>query len=223
MHVVDPEVGICGSSAIVGGNIPLSAGAALASVLRGEDRVSVSFFGDGAVDEGVFHETLNFASLKKLPVIFICENNFYAVHSHQSKRQPHDLIHKLAKGYLLPGIRVDGNNVVRIYRVAGQAVARARRGEGPTLIECRTYRWRGHVGPEYDTKLGYRTQEELHRWMKRCPIKTLERLLKRQGIMTQNQIDKLIKQIDRKIQDAYDYAGESRYPEAKELFDDVWG
>lgn len=223
MHVVDPEVGVCGSTSIVGGNIPLSVGAALALAIQNKDQISVSFFGDGAVDEGAFHEAISFASLKNLPVIFVCENNFYATHSHQSKRQPHDHIYKLAKGYLIPGIRVDGNNVLAIYKVAQEAVKRARRGEGPTLIECRTYRWRGHVGPECDIKLGYRTQEELNKWMRRCPIKMFESFLLRQGIMTEKERDKIIKQIDQKIQEAYFYAKESPYPQAKELFDDVWG
>jgi len=223
MHVVDPEVGVCGSTSIVGGNIPLSVGAALASVLQKKDQISVSFFGDGAVDEGAFHEGMSFASLKKLPVVFVCENNFYATHSHQSKRQPHDHIYKLAKGYLIPGIRVNGNNVLSVYKVAHEAVKRARKREGPTLIECRTYRWRGHVGPECDIKMGYRTQEELNKWMRRCPIKMFETFLIRQGIMTEKERNEIIKQIDKKIQEAYLYAKESPYPQARELFDDVWG
>ena len=222
MHGVDPKVGVWGSTAIVGGNIPLFTGAALASVMQGRDRVSVCFFGDGAVDEGSFHEGLNFASLRKLPAIFVCENNFYATHSHQSKRQPHDFIYKLAEGYLLPGIRVDGNNVLDVYKVAHEAVRKAREGEGPTLIECRTYRWRGHVGPDYDINLGYRTREELNRWMRRCPIGMFESLLVRQGVMTKKEIDEVIKQADKEIHRAYIYAKESPYPEAEELFDDVW-
>jgi len=224
MHVVDSEVGVCGTTAIVGGNIPLAAGTALASVLRNEDRVSVSFFGDGASEEGVFHEVLNFASLKKLPIIFVCENNFYATHSHQTKRQPHDLIYKLAKGYGLPGLRVDGNNVLKVYGVAKDAVGRARDGEGPTLIECRTYRWKGHVGPECDIKLGYRSRDELNRWIKRCPIKMLERLFRRNGgIISEKEKEEIVKQIDREIQNAYEYGKESAYPEPEELFTDVWG
>lgn len=223
MHVVDTDVGVCGTTAIVGGNIPLSAGAALASVLRSEDRVSVSFFGDGAADEGVLHETLNFASLKRLPVVFVCENNFYATHSHQAKRQPHDLIYKLAKGYLLPGVRVDGNNALRVYRVAKDAVERARNGEGPTLIECRTYRWKAHVGPECDIRLGYRSREELNRWIKRCPVKMLERHLKQNGMMTKEEKEEIVRQIDTEIQDACDYGKESVYPDPEALFTDVWG
>lgn len=222
MHVVDPEVGVCGSTSIVGANIPLSVGAALASTLQSKDQVSISFFGDGGVDEGAFHEALSFASLKKLPVIFVCENNFYATHSHQSKRQPHDHIYKLAEGYLIPGIRIDGNNVLAIYKVAKEAVKRARRGEGPTLIECRTYRWKGHVGPECDIKLGYRTQKELNKWMRRCPIKMFEAFLLRQGVMREKERNEIIKQIDQKIQDAYEYGKESPYPQEEELFDDVW-
>lgn len=222
MHVVDPEVGVCGSTAIVGGNIPLSVGAALASVLRKSKQVAVSFFGDGAVDEGAFHESLNFASLKSLPVVFVCENNFYATHSHQSKRQPHDHIYKLAKHYLMPGVRVDGNDVLKVFVTAREAVTRARKGNGPTLMECRTYRWKGHVGPECDIKLGYRMQKELDRWMKRCPIRRFEKNLVSQGLMKKQDIDWITRKIDREIDDAFVFGKESRHPDRSELVEDVW-
>ena len=221
MHVVDPEVGVCGSTALVGGNIPLSVGAALASVMQKTKQVAVSFFGDGAVDEGAFHESLNFAALKRLPVIFVCENNFYATHSHQSKRQPHDHIYKLAKLYLMPGVRVDGNDVLKVFGVAREAVRRARKGDGPTLIECRTYRWKGHVGPDCDIKLGYRTQEELDRWMKRCPIRRFEKRLVNQGVMTRTDIDRITRKIDREIHDSYLFGKGSPHPKANELLEDV--
>jgi pyruvate dehydrogenase E1 component alpha subunit len=222
MHVVDPEAGVCGSTAIVGGNIPLSVGAALSSVMQKRKQVSISFFGDGAVDEGAFHESLNFAALKGLPVVFVCENNFYATHSHQSKRQPHDHIYKLAKHYVMPGFRVDGNDVLRVFGVARQAVSRARRGNGPTLMECRTYRWKGHVGPECDIKLGYRMQEELNSWMKRCPIKRFEKRLVNEGVMKKTTIDKITREIDLQIHDAYLFGKGSPHPDENELLEDVW-
>ncbi len=222
MHVVDPEAGVCGSTAIVGGNIPLSVGAALSSVMQMRKQVSISFFGDGAVDEGAFHESLNFAALKGLPVVFVCENNFYATHSHQSKRQPHDHIYKLAKHYVMPGFRVDGNDVLRVFGVARQAVSRARRGNGPTLMECRTYRWKGHVGPECDIKLGYRMQEELNSWMKRCPIKRFEKRLVNEGVMKKTTIDKITREIDLQIHDAYLFGKGSPHPDENELLEDVW-
>jgi len=222
MHVVDPEVGVCGSTAIVGGNIPLSVGAALASAMQKKRHVAVSFFGDGAVDEGTFHESLNFAALKVLPVVFVCENNFYATHSHQSKRQPHDHIYRLAKNYLMPGVRVDGNDVLKVFVTAREAVRRARKREGPTLIECRTYRWKGHVGPDCDIKLGYREQKELDRWMKRCPVKRFEKKLVNEGVMTRRDVERITEKIDREVHEAYVFGKESPHPKAKELLEDVW-
>jgi pyruvate dehydrogenase E1 component alpha subunit len=222
MHVVDPEVGVCGSTAIVGGNIPLSVGAALASMMQKKKRVAVSFFGDGAVDEGAFHESLNFAALKRLPVVFVCENNFYATHSHQSKRQPHDHIHKLSKYYLIPGVRVDGNDVLKVFGAAREAVNKARRGDGPTLMECRTFRWKGHVGPECDIKLGYRKQEELDAWMRKCPVRRFERRLVNGGVVKQAYVDRLTRQIDREVHDAYLYGKRSPEPAVEELLEDVW-
>jgi len=222
MHVVDPEVGVCGSTAIVGGNIPLSVGAALASVMQKTKRVAVSFFGDGAADEGAFHESLNFAALKKLPVVFVCENNFYATHSHQSKRQPHDHIYKLAKFHLMPGVRVDGNDVVKVFNAAQEAVKRARRGHGPTLIECRTFRWKGHVGPECDIKLGYRGQGELDEWVKKCPVRRFERKLMREGIVKKAQVDRITREIDGEVHDAYLFGKRSPDPGVNELLEDVW-
>jgi len=223
MHVVDPESGICGSSAIVGGCIPLAVGTALASSLRKDGRISVSFFGDGAVDEGTFHESLNFASLKRLPVIFICENNFYATYSHQSKRQAHDHIFKLAEGYKIPGIRTNGNNVLEVYRAMHDAVERARSGQGSSLIECRTYRWKGHVGPDCDISTGYRTQEELDYWINMCPLKTFEGMILQGDITFQSNLEEIKKRIDKEIEEAFAFAQKSPFPAECELFEDLWG
>ncbi len=222
MHVVDPEVGVCGSTAIVGGNIPLSVGAALASAMQKKKRVAVSFFGDGAADEGAFHESLNFAALKKLPVVFVCENNFYATNSHQSKRQPHDHIYKIAKFYLMPGVRVDGNDVVKVFNAAQEAVKKARTGRGPTLMECRTFRWKGHVGPECDIKLGCRKQEELNKWVKKCPVRRFERELLKGGTLKKAQLDRITREIDGEVHDAYLFGRRSPHPGVKELLEDVW-
>jgi pyruvate dehydrogenase E1 component alpha subunit len=222
MHVVDPEAGVCGSTAIVGGNIPLSVGAALASAMQKNKRVSVSFFGDGAVDEGAFHESLSFAALKNLPVVFVCENNFYATHSHQSKRQPHDHIHKLSKYYLIPGVRVDGNDVIKVFGAAHEAVKRARRGRGPTLIECRTFRWKGHVGPECDIKLGYRKQAELDAWVKKCPVRRFERKLLKGGTLKKDQLERITREIDGEVHDAHLFGKKSPHPGVNELLEDVW-
>src|SRR3990172_2240360 len=149
---------------MVGGSLPLAVGSALSFALRGTDQVAAVFFGDGAVEEGIFHESLNFASLRKLPVLFVCENNFYAVQSHVSARQPGDNVYQHAEAHLMPGIRIDGNDVVAVHVAAREAVTRARAGAGPTLLECLTYRLREHVGPNRDHDLGYRPREEVEDW-----------------------------------------------------------
>jgi pyruvate dehydrogenase E1 component alpha subunit len=190
--------------------------------MQKDRRVSVSFFGDGAVDEGAFHESLSFSALKTLPVVFVCENNFYATHSHQSKRQPHDHIHKLSKYYSIPGVRVDGNDVLKVYGAAHEAVQRARRGHGPTLIECRTFRWKGHVGPECDIKLGYRKQAELDAWVKKCPVRRFERKLLKAGTLKKAQVDRIMREIDGEVHDAYLFGKKSPHPRVNELLEDVW-
>lgn len=189
MHPADPELGILGTSAIVGGGIPTAVGAALAAQLRGEKRVSVVFFGDGASEEGVFHESLNFAALRKLPVVFVCENNFYATGSHIDSRQPHQEVWRHAAGYGIPGVRADGNDVLAVYDTAGEAVNRARAGEGPTLLEYVTYRWKGHVGPDCDCARGVRPSEELLAWQERCPVATTRAALIAAGVATALELD----------------------------------
>lgn len=174
MHLIDRENGVWGGSAIVGGAIPLAVGAALSFKLKKEDKVAVVFFGDGAVEEGVFHESLNFASLHNLPVIFVCENNFYAVQTGLSSRQANKNIYQKAAAYSMHGTKVDGTRVCEVYKTTQKAYERAKNGEGPTLIEATTYRWKGHVGTEEDYAMGHRTKEELEMWKERCPLKRCE-------------------------------------------------
>ena len=178
MHPAFPELGITGTSAIVGGGIPHGVGTALASKLRGEDRISAVFFGDGASEEGSFHESLNFAALKQLPVLFVCENNGYATVSPLKSRQPNPNVSDRARGYGIRAEQVDGNDVKAVYEAARDAVEYVRAGNGPTFLEAMTYRWKGHVGPEEDWTRGGRPKEELDEWKKRCPIeRTLNELL----------------------------------------------
>jgi len=168
MHIVDPSVNFMGTSALVGGCLPMAVGTAWASQMKNEKRVTVVFFGDGAVEEGVFHESMNFASLKKLPVIFVCENNFYAVNSPIEARQPLGAdIYKRAEGYGMKGYLVDGNNVLDVNKCAKEAISEARNGKGPSLLEARTFRWCVHV-QHYNETL--KRKEELIHWQKRCPI-----------------------------------------------------
>jgi len=222
MHLVDPAVGMMGASAIVAGTIPLAVGSALAFQMQGTDRVAVAFFGDGAVEQGAFHESLNFAALRKLPVLFVCENNFYATHSPLSARQPGDNIYQRAAGYLVPGVRVDGNNVLEVYFAAQKAVNRAREGQGPTLIECRTYRWREHVGPNFDFALGYRTKEELDAWRRRCPIKRYEVALRKYKVLSNTELDEIGSQVDDEVAEAIAFAKVSPSPGEVELAEHVY-
>ena len=222
MHLASPDIGFPGSSAIVAGTVPLAVGAALAFSLKGQDTVSVAFFGDGAANEGVWYESLNFSSLRKLPVVFICENNLFSTHLPISACLADTNIYKKADAFCLPGVRVDGNNVIEVYETAKKAVEAARRGEGPTLIECMTYRWRGHVGPNYDLDKGLRSKEELDYWMDRCPIKTLEQLLLKQELLTESEKTRIYEGIEKEVEDALVFAKESPYPDENNLLNDVF-
>lgn len=171
MHLMAPEQGIPGTVPIVAGTIPLAAGAALAYKLRGERCVAVAFFGDGALEEGSVHETLNLAALYKLPMIFVCENNLYSSHLHWTERRVADNLHQAGTFHSVPGQRVDGNQVEEVYAAAREAVARARSGAGPSFLECRTFRWRGHVGADADQDVGVRRRGELAEWLEYDPIR----------------------------------------------------
>ena len=222
MHIAAPEFGLMGSSSIVAGGIPLAVGAALASAMQGDGRVSVTFFGDGATDEGVFHECLNFASLKTLPVIFICENNLYSTHLRLSLRQPTDNIYQKAETHKMQGFRVDGNNVIAIFQSAQEAVERARDGQGPTLIECRTYRWRAHVGPWHDLDFWFRTKEEVEGWIERCPVKMHERVLLDKGILSESEAKEIHDKICEEIEESISFARNSPFPDKSEIMEDVF-
>ena len=217
MHLAAPNIGFPGSSAIVAGTIPLAAGTALAFSMQGRDAVSVAFFGDGAVNEGAFYESLNFASLKKLPVVFVCENNLYCTHAPISACLANTNIYEKAKVFNMPGVRVDGNDIIEVYKTAKAAIEDARHGNGPALIECMTYRWRGHVGPNFDLAKELRSKEELACWMNRCPIKTLEKLLLNQGIVSKTERTKMCQDIEKEVEEALIFAKESPYPDEEEL------
>ena len=221
MHSSSAAHNILGTSAIVGGGIPLAAGAALASLLRRDGRISVGFFGDGASEEGTFHESLSFAALKKLPVLFVCENNFYATASPLRARQPDPDIHRRAQGYGIPATLVDGNDVVAVWEAAGEAVARIRDGRGPQFLECRTYRWKGHVGPECDWEKGCRPREELLEWMERCPIARLRERLGREAL-PEERFQAMIQAADARHRLALEYARACPFPPAEEALTQVY-
>jgi D,D-heptose 1,7-bisphosphate phosphatase len=222
MHIIDTSVGIPGTSSIVAGNVPIATGAALGSLLKKDGRVSVSFFGDAAVEEGVIYESINFAMLKKLPVIYVCENNLYSVYSPLSKRQANDDIYHRFEGLSIPGYRVDGNNVIDVYRLAGRVIGRARDGGGPSFVECRTYRLRDHHGTTSGVELGYRTQEEVDAWVERCPVRNFERFLLERKIMTETEKDEFTAAIKREVEEAFKFAQNSPFPDEDEVLENLY-
>ena len=186
MHIADVATGNLGANGIVAGGIQIAAGAGLAYRLRGLDRVVVSFFGDGAANEGAFHEAVNLAAIWKLPVVFLCENNKYGMSFSTEKSFAIENIAERAAGYGIPGVTVDGNDVEAVHQAVGNAVARARQGEGPTLVESVTYRWKGHS--KSDKNL-YRTKEEIAEWRERDPILRFERAVLDRGVLDQAAVE----------------------------------
>ncbi|MDO8568364.1 MAG: thiamine pyrophosphate-dependent dehydrogenase E1 component subunit alpha [Dehalococcoidales bacterium] len=222
MHLVDLSVGFLGATPIVGSTIPIAVGVALGTVMRGEKRVSVVFMGDAATEEGVFHESLNFAALKKLPVVFVCENNLYSVYSPLSVRQPEGReIFRLAQGHGVDSFQGDGNNVVEVYKLAGQAINQAREGNGPLFLEFKTYRWREHCGPNYDNDLGYRTESEFLEWRQRCPVQRLQEHLLQEGILSQRELDHMARRFEAEMEEAIAFAKESPFPTEANLLEHI--
>ena len=220
MHIADFSIGMLGANGIVGAGLPIAVGAALAAQLEGGDRVAVAFFGDGACQEGEFHESLNLASIWKLPAIFACENNLYAVNTPAQYAIAIENISERAAAYAMPGIVVDGNNVVAVYEATQKAVARARGGEGPSFLEYQTYRWRGHL--ESDHILDLRLQEEVEAWKKKCPIASLEQRLLETGILSRQELEVIDSQVMSQIEDAVSYALDSPLAKPEDALEDVF-
>ena len=216
MHLIDFEVGMAGTSAIVAGSVPLATGAALAAKMQRADRVIAVFFGEAATEEGVVSECLNFAALKKLPIVFFCENNFYSVQSPLAPRQAPRALDRWAGAHALTATRVDGMNVLEVFDAAQQAVERARNGEGPSFIEARVYRYRAHGGAGDDTKTGYRPLAEREAWEKLDPVESLFGLL--QGVDRK----KLEVEIAREIKEAFRHALTSPDPTEEDLYRHVY-
>lgn len=220
-HLFASEVGILGTVPLVAATIPLAVGAALAAKLRGDSRVSVSFFGDGATEEGHFHESVNLAAVHKLPVIFVCENNLYASHMPLLDRRAKDNIVVSAEAHGIRGAVLDGNDVVAVYDAASSAVAHARGSGGPSLIEARTYRWRGHVGPAWDMDVGVKRKDELAIWRPKDPVARTAGLLRAAG-WTDPQFDAVAAAIARELDVAVSAARAAPYPAAAELHTHVY-
>jgi acetoin:2,6-dichlorophenolindophenol oxidoreductase subunit alpha len=219
MHIADVELGILGANGIVGGGPPIATGAAFAMQYLEKDNVAVCFFGDGASNQGTFHEGVNMASVWKLPVVFICENNYYGISLSQAHHQSIIDVADRAAAYDIPGVVVDGNDVMAVYEAAGEAIKRARAGHGPSLVECKTYRHRGHFEGDPTT---YRSQEEVESWLKKDPIPRFEASLKELGVLDDEGIAKIRAEIGKLVEEAITFAEESPFPDVSELLDDVY-
>lgn len=219
MHIADATKGILGANGIVGAGLPIATGAALSIKLRGSNQVSVCFFGDGASNQGTFHESMNMASVWKLPVVYICENNLYGEFTSQKDHQAITDVADRAIAYGFPGITVDGNDVLAVYEATNEAIKRAKDGAGPTLIECKTYRLRGHF--EGDPQL-YRSKEEVEEWAKKDPIPRFEKYLIENNIANEEELKAVQNNIDQEIEDAVKFAEASKEPEEKTAVEDVY-
>ncbi|MBI1873297.1 MAG: thiamine pyrophosphate-dependent dehydrogenase E1 component subunit alpha [Acidobacteria bacterium] len=222
MHLIDKGVGLAGTSAVVGGAVPIATGAALAAWMKQEDRVIVVFLGDATTEEGVTSESLNFAALKRLPIVFFCENNFYSVQSPLETRQPPRELHKWAAAHEMPAVLIDGVNVLAAFEATRTAVARAKAGEGPSFIEARVYRFRAHAGAGDDSRTGYRDEAERQQWERVCPVRLFEAYLVEAGLLNATAIDALEHEIAEEIADAFAYALESPNPTEADLYRHVY-
>jgi pyruvate dehydrogenase E1 component alpha subunit len=219
MHIADFNVGMLGATAVVGAGMPIAMGAGLSIKLRGTDNVVACFFGDGASNQGTFHEAINMAAVWKLPVIFVCENNVYAMGTCQSRVMLIKNIADRAVAYGIPGIVVDGNDVLAVYEAAQKAVERARKGEGPALIECKTYRHKGHsrIDPAK-----YRPKEEVEEWLHKDPMKRFKEKLLQTNALIEDEIQQVEKEVSTEIEKAVKFAMESPYPSPEEALEDVY-
>ncbi|NOX75100.1 MAG: thiamine pyrophosphate-dependent dehydrogenase E1 component subunit alpha [Gammaproteobacteria bacterium] len=217
MHLIDQAAGFMGSTPIVGGTVPVAVGAAWASTLRNEGRVIALFFGDGCFEEGVLHESMNFAALHQLPILFVCENNDYAVYTALGDRQPQRPIHGIAAAHGLQTSNLDGNDVRAVQTAAAEATQRARSGEGPQFLELHTWRWREHCGPDIDDQLGYRSPEAQAAWLARCPIQREQEHLRGQKLLTETELHNMERNIQQEIDIAFDTAISAPLPPVENM------
>lgn len=220
MHLIYPQKGFLGSAPIVAGTISLVMGAALASKIKNDKSVAVTFFGDGATGEGVLYECLNFSALKKLPLIFACENNFYSTHLPLREIRVNDNIWRVAEPFGIPSYRVDGNDVLKVYETAKKAVSHARSGKGPVFIEFRTYRLRGHVGPDDNIQGSHtdiRPKKEVETWRKKDPILRFEKYIIKNNVIEKSELNKIKSQISREIEKHHMESKSDPYPKEIDL------
>jgi pyruvate dehydrogenase E1 component alpha subunit len=219
MHIAYPELGILGANGIVGAGLPIATGAAMSAKLQNNGRVALCFFGDGASNQGTFHEAINIASAFNLPVIFVCENNLYGVGTRQTKVRKVEDIAIRAQAYDIPGVIVDGNDVEEVYNVVSQAVDRARAKKGPTLIECKTYRWHTHFEGEPDT---YRPREEVKEWIVKDPIQNYRERLLQSGVIDTKILNDIEKEVIAEINRAVEFAKNSPMPDTITAIEEVY-
>ena len=220
MHIADFSIGMLGANGIVAGGIPIVTGAGLAAQIEGKGRVAVSFFGDGASGAGPFHEALNIAALWKLPMLYVCENNYYGINTPATEAVAVENVADRAAAYGIPGVIVDGNDVLAVYEVAEAAVKRGRAGQGPTLIECKTYRWRAHT--EIKGTPDRRPPQEIEEWKQKDPIASLAARMQEQGYLTEAAWKKMDEEILQAIEDAVTFAKESPFPGLDTALEDVF-
>lgn len=219
MHIADVEGGNLGANGVVGGGIPLATGVGLSIQLRHSDQVVMSFFGDGATNQGAFHEALNMGAIWQLPVIYLCENNQYGISMSVQRSMRVERISDRATAYGMPGVTVDGNDLLAVYEAACEAVERARSGGGPTLLENVTYRWKGHSKSDQNL---YRTQEEMDAWRERCPIRHLRRYLVGKGIASEEELARIDRGAAQVIEDAVEFATQSAEPSPETIYEGVY-
>ena len=220
MHIADISLGILGANGVVGAGIPIATGAALSAKLRGGDQVAVSFFGDGATNQGAFHESLNLASVWELPVVFICENNKFGMGTPQSEHQKVTDISIRADSYEMPGKTVDGNNILEVYDATYEFVERARAGEGPSLINSETYRFRGHhIG---DPGTSYRDREEVREWMERDPIVRFKKVIVEEEGVDESELQAIDDELQKDLDDALEFAQSSPDPQPEDALEDAY-
>jgi TPP-dependent pyruvate/acetoin dehydrogenase alpha subunit len=221
MHIADLDQYIIGCTGIVGSGAPIAGGAALAAKMRNTGQVVICFFGDGGINQGVVFEAMNMAAIWKLPVIFVCENNMYALSTPAEKMTALKQLADRAQGFGFPGHQVAGNDLRAVVRMTREALHRARAGQGPTLLECKTYRWYGHSAMRPDTR-AYRAREEELEWRERDPIALAEKELGRAGVLTAERIAQVQREIAREIEEAVEFAERSPEPDLQEMFTDVY-
>lgn len=216
-HLIDLEAGFMGSAPILASTISVGVGMAWAIKRRGEDRIVTIYFGDGATEEGAFHEALNFAGVNKLPVLFVCENNLYSVHTSLNIRQPDRGIYTFGPVNGMAGIKGNGNDVEEVWALARVALERARNDQGPTILELMTYRWQEHCGPNDDGMLGYRSPAEIQDWKRRCPVANYQQRLLDQRVVTDADLLRMRELIDVEIVKAFDAARAAKFPSPTDL------